>query len=296
MSLYLEIPDLDKKMPFRAFINDGMTIVYPHWHKEVEVIYSKRGTVNIGVGEEIVHVAEGEIYFFASGEPHYFLASPESERIVYQFDLQLFDEKKLKIANEPSLTELFEKGEKHSLKWSQDLAEKVQANLLALFSESESQEVGKNYAIYHYLFQLVLLFYRELPESNRIVKKGGKASTIKYKETLERLDQIFSYVENHYVESITLDDVAKEVGFSPYYFTRFFKNNTGMTFMGFLNEYRINQAKFILASEKVPMVDVAERSGFSSVKTFHHVFKQEVGLSPLKYQKQVAVEETGQLS
>lgn len=295
MSLYLEIPDLDKKMPFRAFINDGITIVYPHWHKEVEVIYSKRGTVNIGVGEEIVHVAEGEIYFFASGEPHYFLASPESERIVYQFDLQLFDDKKLKTPNECSLTELFEKGEKHSLKWPPELADKIQKNLLALFSESEGQEVGKNYAIYHYLFQLILLFYRELPESNVVVKKGGKASTIKYKETLERLDQIFSYVENHYVESITLDDVAKEIGFSPYYFTRFFKNNTGMTFMGFLNEYRINQAKFILASEKVPMVDVAEKSGFSSVKTFHHVFKQEVGLSPLKYQKKVAEEETDQL-
>lgn len=43
------------------------------------------------------------------------------------------------------------------------------------------------------------------------------------------------------------------------------------------------------------MIDVAERSGFSSVKTFHHVFKQEVGISPLKYQKEVTAEETGQL-
>lgn len=235
MSLYLEIPSLDKMMPFQVFINDGMTIVYPHWHKEVEMIYSKRGTVNIGVGEKIVHVKEGEIYFFASGEPHYFLASPESERIVYQFDLQLFDEKRLKGKNERSLVELFEKGEKHSLKWPQELTESIKETLLALFFESESQKVGKNYAIYHYLFQLALLFYRELPQSNISVKMGGKASTIKYKETLERLDLIFSYVENHYVESITLDDVAKEVGFSPYYFTRFFKNNTGMTFMGFLN-------------------------------------------------------------
>ena len=291
MSLYLEIPDLDKKMPFRSFVNDGMTIVYPHWHKEIEVIYSKRGTVNIGVGEEIVPVAEGEIYFFASGEPHYFLASPESERIVYQLDLQLFDEEKLKIQKERSLTELFEKGEKHSLKWPNKLVEKVRENLIALFIESESDEVGKNYAIYQYLFQLILLFYRELPESNVAVKKGGKNSTIKYKETLERLDQIFSYVETHYVESITLDEVAREIGFSPYYFTRFFKNNTGMTFMGFLNEYRINQAKFILASEKVPMIEVSERSGFSSVKTFHHVFKQAVGLSPLKYQKKGDLDE-----
>lgn len=60
--------------------------------------------------------------------------------------------------------------------------------------------------------------------------------------------------------------------------------------MQFLTEYRIKQAKFILSTEKLPMSEVAEKSGFSSVKTFHHVFKSEVGISPLKYQKSIQPE------
>jgi AraC-like DNA-binding protein len=285
MSLYLEMPEFEEQLLFRAFINDGMTIVYPHWHKEVEIIYSIRGTVNIGVGDEVVHVAEGEIYFFASGEPHYFLASPDSERIVYQFDLSVFNEKQLKSAEDCSLIELFETGEKHSSKWSKSLSLDIKKLLQQLFEETEQNKQGKNYAQFALLFQLITTFYRRLPQTQTKVKKGAKASTIKHKETLEQLDHIFNYVENHYDETITLEEVAKYSGFSPYYFTRFFKANTGTTFMRFLTEYRINQAKFILANEKAPMIEVAEKAGFASVKTFHHVFKEQVGISPLKYQK-----------
>ncbi|EOH92592.1 hypothetical protein UAW_02989 [Enterococcus haemoperoxidus ATCC BAA-382] len=287
MSVYLERPEFEGNLLFRAFINDGMTIVYPHWHKEIELIYSIRGTVNIGVGDEIVHVADGEIYFFASGEPHYFLASPNSERIVYQFDLSLFEEINLKSTNDCSLIELFETGEKHSSKWSKSLAMDMKKLLQQLFEEYGKQDLGKNYALFSLLFQLVTTFYRRLPQTHTEVKKGAKASTIKYKENLKQLDRIFTYVENHYEESITLEEIAKYSGFSSYYFTRFFKANTGTTFMSFLTEYRINQAKFILANEKVPMIEVAEKAGFASVKTFHHVFKEQVGISPLKYQKMI---------
>ncbi|MBO0446353.1 helix-turn-helix transcriptional regulator [Enterococcus ureilyticus] len=287
MSVYLERPEFEEKLLFRAFINDGMTIVYPHWHKEIELIYSIHGTVNIGVGDEIVHLSEGEIYFFASGEPHYFLASPNSERIVYQFDLSLFNEKQLKSVGDGSLIELFETGEKHSSKWSKSLVSDIKQLLQQLFEEYEKNNQGKKYALFSLLFQLITTFYRRLPQTQLEVKKGAKASTIKYKENLELLDRIFSYVENHYEESLTLEEVAKYSGFSSYYFTRFFKANTGMTFMRFLTEYRINQAKFILANEKVPMIEVAEKSGFASVKTFHHVFKEQVGVSPLKYQKTI---------
>ncbi len=80
---------------------------------------------------------------------------------------------------------------------------------------------------------------------------------------------------------------TRYVGFSPYYFTRFFKANTGQTFMQFLTEYRVNQAQFILGNEKLPMAEVAEKAGFASVKTFTMSLK---GLyhSPLQYQKMMS--------
>jgi len=284
MSLYLEIPDLNQKFPYRCFLNDGMAITYPHWHKEIELIYASRGRVNIGIGETVVTLEEGEIIFFASGEPHYFLASPDSERYVYQFDLKLFDETILR-KEQASLIVLFEQGERYSRYWSESLRKKVIALLVELYQlETEATE-GKNYLVLSNLYRLIGEMYRELPR-----KTGEKKVTptaIHRKETLMRLNEIFEYIENQYQTAITVEDVAKHVGFSPYYFTRFFKKNTGQTFIQFLTEYRINQAKFILANEQLPMAEVADRAGFSSVKTFHHVFKEAVGQSPLQYQKKM---------
>lgn len=285
MSDYLEIPEFQDSIPFRTFLNDGMTIVYPHWHKEIEIIYSRKGKVNIGVQEEIVQLEEGEIFFFPSGEAHYFLASPDSERYVYQFNLKLFDERILRIS-EDSLLSLFESGEPLSRNWPQELAQKATELLVHLYEVEQSKPVGMNYLTLGYLFQLMGEFYLHLPR-RQTKNKSSKRSAIQHKETLDLLNLVFEYVENRYQEVITLEDVAKFVGFSPYYFTRFFKTNTGQTFIQFLTEYRLNQAKFILANENIPMVEVAEKAGFASVKTFHHVFKEEVGQSPLQYRKNV---------
>lgn len=284
MSLYLEIPELNQQFPYRFLLNDGMTIVYPHWHKEIELIYASRGKVNIGIGQTVVALEEGEMIFFASGEPHYFLASPDSERYVYQFDLKLFDESSLR-KNEENLITLFEQGERHSRYWPPEFSETIKNLLVKLYDLEITQPMGKNYLILSCLYRLIGEFYQSLPRKTEQVKVTPTA--VHRKETLERLNQVFDYIETRYQEAITVDEVAKFVGFSPYYFTRFFKKNTGQTFIQFLTEYRVNQAKFILSNEKLPMAEVAEQAGFSSVKTFHHVFKEAVGQSPLQYQKKM---------
>lgn len=282
-SNYVEIPEFDSSLKFRTLQNDGLTVVYPHLHKEIEIIYAKHGNVRIGVNDDIIDLQEGEIIFFASGELHYFLASPDSERYVYQFDLKLFDENLLRKKEIPLLS-LFAEGEPHSRHWPPVLVNQACDILLELFEQDLEQQAGGNYLILGNLHRFISLLYTHLPK-----RKSENSITqfpaIQYKETLERLDKVFAYIENSYQETITLEDIAKLVGFSPYYFTRFFKRNTGQTFGQYLTEYRLNQAKFILAEEKIPMAEVAEKSGFSSVKTFHHVFKEAVGQSPLQYQK-----------
>lgn len=285
MSVYLEIPRLNPQFPYRAFLNDGMTIVYPHWHKEIEIIYASRGKVRIGMSGEVFEVSEGEILVIANGEPHYFLASPDSERYVFQFKFRLFDESYLR-GTEESLASLFATGESYSRHWPEHLQRRTRELLVELYQLEVENPKGKHYLVLANLSRFIGECYAHLPK--KAAEKGNKnPNAIHRKDTLERLNQVFEYIENRYQESISLDEVAKYVGFSPYYFTRFFKKNIGQTFMQFLTEYRINQAKFILAQEEIPMIEVAEKAGFSSVKTFHHVFKEEVGISPLQYQKKM---------
>lgn len=285
MSLYLEFPEWDLPFSFRTFENVGETIVSPHWHKEIEMIYVTKGSVNIGHDDQLIQVHEGEVFIFGSGEPHYFLASPGSVRIVYQFDLGLFRDVFIKETEQKELLKTFERIHNHSKHWPSSVVSCIVQHLEILYEEAHYQPKGFEYAIFGELYQLVACFYREVPKKEGTVMNKDFVAAIKNNETLERLNAIFIFIEENYNEGITLDSVARFSGFSPYYFSRFFKKNTGQTFMQFLTEYRINQAKYILAHESLPMIEVAEKSGFNSVKTFHHVFKEYVGMSPLKYQK-----------
>lgn len=283
MSIYLELPKLNKQFPYRMLCDDGMAIVYPHWHKEVEIIYAKKGKINIGLNNQIIELIEGEIVYFASGEPHYFLASPDSERYVYQFDLRLFNELFLRINEEP-LTEFLKGGERLSSNWPMELKQIVKNLLLELYQLEVKCPEGKNYLAVGCLYRLIGKLYEQLPRNNSYLYTKSNTD-IQKQETLERLNKIFDYVENHYQEDITIENIAKFIGYNPHYFTRFFKKNIGQTFIQFLTEYRLNQAKFILVNENISMTEVSEKSGFSSVKTFHHVFKKSVGQSPLQYRK-----------
>lgn len=287
VSKYLEIPKMDSRFPFRCFIDYGKGLVYPHWHKEIEIIYVIKGTIKIGVNDELIEVNQGQIFFFDSGATHYFLATPESERLVFQFDSKMFNEGIETMANGEKLKDIFASRENWSLHWPLEVESNMCQHLQALYDETLKMEPGYIFATQQHLYGILILFSRKVPEKTRFMKKALNDDSMKNKETLERMDKVFSLIEANYSQAITLEEVAKHVGFSHHYFTRFFKKNTGTTFVGFLTEYRINMAKSILATEELPMIEVAEKSGFNSVKTFHHVFKENVGMSPLKYQKSI---------
>lgn len=290
MSHYLEIPRLDREFPFRRFVHEGEVLAYPHWHKMVEIIYVTRGVLHLGVNDVPIVMRAGEIQFINAGETHYFLASPNSERLVVQFDFFLFhDDEALQINGQPGLRQIFSTMLTNSRQWPEHVAAAMQRLLLNIHEEDEQKAVGYKYLIKARLLEVIALIYRDIPLNAHSPARPLDATVaFKSEKTLARLDKIFSYVENHYHESLTLDDISEYMGFNAAYFTRFFKSNTGTTFVRFLQNYRLNKAKWLLLNEDIPISEVAERVGFNCVKTFHHVFKQDAGMAPRKYKKSIS--------
>ncbi|MBY0014349.1 helix-turn-helix transcriptional regulator [Paenibacillus typhae] len=288
MSIYLELPDVDKHFPFRSLICGGDELCYPHWHKEIEIIYVTKGRLNLGINDTPIRMEQGEVQFINGGDVHYFLASPESERVVLQFDLSLFQELAATCGNDFSLREVFTAMEHTSSGWPRETAGRIISLIESIYEEDTRRGEGYAYLIKARLFELLTVILREVPRNNAgRLPKFSEDTLSQSREMLERLERIFIYVEQHYQEPITLNEVARHMGFSPYYFTKLFKKHTGMTFVAFLNEYRLNKAKWILLNEDLPMSAVAESAGFGSVKTFHHFFKSATGISPLKYHKTI---------
>lgn len=288
MNIYLEIPDVDKHFPFRSLICGGDELCYPHWHKEIEIIYVTKGNLNLGINDTPIRMEQGGVQFINGGDVHYFLASPESERVVIQFDLNLFREVAAYSGTDYSLRDIFTEMEYSSSDWPEAVSAKVIGLIESIYEEDTQRREGYAYLIKARMFELLTVIMREIPRSRvKRLPKFSEDTLTQSRETLERLERIFAYVEQHYREAITLNEVARYMGFSPYYFTKLFKRNTGMTFVAFLNEYRLNKAKWILLNEDLPMSAVAEAAGFGSVKTFHHFFKGATGISPLKYHKTI---------
>ena len=284
MAIYLEMPELDKDFPFRILVNDGDILTTPHWHREVELIYVTKGTISLGIDDVPYKLSEGEIAFIGGGLIHYVLASPGSERFVYQFDLSYFT-----AGNKENLDlqKLFAEVLPISPQWQREDEATVRRLLEAMNLESEKQETGYQFALRAELFQLITLLLRNVPKQAKQSKKIKKLAT---QDVLEKLDVIFSYVEAHYQEELTLQNIAEVSGYSSFYFTKFFKKNTGKTFLTFLNEYRIDKAKWLLINSDLPVSEIITQTGFESDKTFCRLFKSSMAMAPLEYRNTMKIE------
>ncbi|WP_274365042.1 response regulator transcription factor [Paenibacillus thermotolerans] len=114
------------------------------------------------------------------------------------------------------------------------------------------------------------------------------------RQSLERTDSIHAhnpaakaleYIRRHYLESITLQQVADVVHVSKNYFSILFKKTTGHNFIDYVIELRIQKAKELLSGTDLKIYEVAEQSGFNDVKYFSKLFKKITGYSPMDYRE-----------
>jgi AraC-like DNA-binding protein/ligand-binding sensor protein len=91
------------------------------------------------------------------------------------------------------------------------------------------------------------------------------------------------YIKKHYIQKLTLEDVAGEVYLSPSYFSKVFKETMGISFNAYLNRLRIEKSKLLLLSETESITDICERLGFEDQSYFTKVFKKYAGMTPARY-------------
>jgi len=122
-----------------------------------------------------------------------------------------------------------------------------------------------------------------LLENRFYIENSGNTSDVVSKIT--QLKPVLEYVEIHYSEQITLDELAKIVNMNPKYFCRFFHSITQQTPMNYVNYYRIEQATNLLNSTNLSVTEVGLECGFNDTGHFVKSFKKRKGITPKQYQK-----------
>ncbi|MBO0999941.1 AraC family transcriptional regulator [Bacillus sp. SD075] len=91
------------------------------------------------------------------------------------------------------------------------------------------------------------------------------------------------YIAEHFAENLTIQQAANEVNFSPTYFSRIFKKETGHSFVSYLTFVRIQKAVWLLRHTDQTIEKIAFEQGFNTPSYFSTIFKKVVGLSPSEY-------------
>jgi AraC-like DNA-binding protein len=94
----------------------------------------------------------------------------------------------------------------------------------------------------------------------------------------ERFTDVLKYIEEHFRETLTLDDLTHRFGYSKSYFSRTFNKVTGVNLREFLNRCRINEAlRMKEANPSIPWVHITANVGFESWSTFARAYKRYCG-------------------
>ena len=97
--------------------------------------------------------------------------------------------------------------------------------------------------------------------------------------------QAMAYIQEHYAEPISRQDLADHVGLSDDYLTSCFHKELGLTPVAYLNRYRVQQARQLLKNTHKSITEIAFEVGFSGSSYFSRIFHRETGMTPAAYRR-----------
>lgn len=231
----------------------------PHWHLECELIYVQTGEVTVSHNNTAYHLQKEDCIFINSGEIHYIKGSEDSITDILMFDTAL-------LGNiSPKHFQLLYPRLRHHYP--------VMEYFHAIRDELKKKKEFYDVKVSCLMTDFIIDIFRHEPLCEQKQLKDS-SSIENYKNLLSEIEEKCSY--------ITFEDACDFIGLSKPYFSRFFKNLSGMTFSQYLNIIRLEKAIQLLNhnTENLSITQIASSCGFDTIRHFNRVFKDFTGLSP----------------
>ncbi len=248
-----------------------------HRHDEYELILITEGSGTALIGDYVGEYTVGDIFFLTSNLPHWFRKSHHKmigSAIVIHF-LQAFWGEAFLLLPEMKKINLLLNSKNSGIQLQAGLKKDLAG--LVQFMETANGIDRIN---------CLLNCLQKMGTSNKYkVLSYDFSAKINSKEN-SAIEKIFDYSFKHYLDQITLEEVAAVAGMSIPTFCRFFKKNIKKSYFDFLQEIRIGHACKLLQTSNKPILDICYNSGYNSWAHFSKQFKHVKEITPSQYRKQ----------
>jgi AraC-like DNA-binding protein len=245
-----------------------------HYHPEYEIVFVRKGSGKLHIGEHLKNYEEGELVFIGPDLPHTgfgYGVIGEHEEIVVQLRKDFLGEEFMQKPELQQIRKLFERA-KQGLSFQGKSRKIVAAKLQKMLTFSHFERLVE-----------LLNIFDILATTNEfsVLNSADKRFDFNHKDE-DRINKVYEYVEQNYQKNIDIQAVADLANLTIPSFCRYFKKISHITYTDFVNEYRINQACRLLFENK-PIADICFEVGFNNISHFNKTFKQLKGVSPREY-------------
>jgi len=248
----------------------GRDQYYKIWHTigKHMLIYIHQGGGSIVCSERAYPMEKGTLCFIGAGKYHYTMPD----------DPLIYDRSKVFLSTEElhRLFALLPEKNRFSRSYTGDafvcsqIPPEQQGAVEALFQEiADAPECYREAVLYSGYLRLLTLLDQHIPEQ--------------LSPSSDTMQLAIEHINRHIFEALTIDGICDAVHTSKYHFCRQFKKATGFTVMEYILKTRLILARDMLLKTDKTISEISESCGFSSVSYFSRVFRQEMGMSPLKY-------------
>lgn len=249
-----------------------------HFHPEIEIVYVNKGKGKRHIGNHISYFNNSQLVLIGSNLPHigYMdrMTTNGSETLI-QFKPDFLGEHFFKIPEMIAISNLFERAKK-GIRFNEAIKQRIGSKIQQLVHVEGAERIASFLGILNDL---------ATTDDYTLLNADGFAFEALPQDS-NKIEKIYKYINHHYTDHISLDEVADLVSMTIPAFCRYFKKSTGKTFTKLVNEYRVVHATKLLTESDVSITDVCFECGFNNFSHFNKLFKEFTGKSASKYRNE----------
>ncbi len=263
--------DIDRIMVERGRRGDFSPRQSDHYHNYYEIFFLLSGNCRFLLNDSVYPLEKGDFVLIAPGSLHHALYDTAAcEILTIYFKKEYIDRNLLT----PNASEVFRSFMGSIPALYQDAISSLLGRML---SEGTQIDEFSDRFMTCYLLELLLMLMRHsvMNEEEPELLNSRDADIL----------TATKYIYRNYKKPLTLAEVSAQAALSPTYFSKKFKQITGMSFKEYLNLVRLRHAQTALLTTSSTITDIALENGFNDSNYFKDLFKKVYGKSPREYRR-----------